>query len=149
VVARNDAERRALNEALKDGDLWAEKERWLPVVEETRRRLSTKGVERPAGLAGGALVVSYYMLACSGLVKWTVRYEIGSQWIVIGWFVTEYLPEDARRMQVRPITTHGKTVVVNHKVSGELERRVRVLVDGEGLPVPVPEQLWALYGLDG
>jgi len=147
-VTRNDAARRAVNEAYRPGDLWAEKERWLPVVEATQERLSTQGVDRPAGLpADGALCVSYYMLACSGYVKWVVRYQLGRQWIVIGGFVTEYLPDEKRVLAPKPVKTHGKEAMINQKVSGALARPVRVLVDAQGLPVPVPVEVWNAMGL--
>lgn len=149
-MTRNDAARRTINASYRPGDIWADKTRWLPVVEQVQARLTTQGVDRPAGLpADGALCVSYYMLACSGLVKWVVRYQLGRQWIVIGGFITEFLPDDKRVLKPKPVKTHGKTVVVNYKVAGELARPVRVLVDASGLPVPVPEHLWREYGLDG
>lgn len=149
MVARNDAQKRALNAALNPGDVWAERDAWLPCVQAVQERLMTLGVERPAGLpADGILCVSHYMLSASGFVKWVVRYQLGQQWTMIGGFVTEYLPEDDRpRLAMRPLETHGKTVVVNQKVAGELARPVRVLVDAGGLPVPVPEQIWQAMGL--
>ena len=151
-MARNDTARRAINEALRPGDVWAEEERWLPCVLEAQRHLNLckHRIERPAGLEeNGTLVLNFYMLACSGYVKWTLRYEKGSGgYVVIGGFVTEYLPEDDRpRLAARPVQTHGKTVMVQQKVSGELARPVRVLVDATGLPVPVDPKIWAAMGL--
>ena len=148
-MARNDAARRAHNAALRPGDVWSEKERWLPVVLDARDKLTCRGVERPAGLSGGNLVLHTYMLV-SGFVKWIIRYEIRSQYIVIGGFITEYLPDDDRpRRPMKPLTTHGKTVIINGKKGGnDLQRESRVLIDGDGLPVPVDPAIWAAMGLD-
>lgn len=143
-MARNNAARRAHNAALKPGDVWAEKDRWMPVVLQVKEKLTCRGVQKPAGLPTGTLVVSTYMLVSTGYVKWIIRYEIGTQWVVIGGFVTEYLPDDDRpRKPMRPLTTHGREVVINGKKGGnELERVCRVLIDGDGLPVPVPVEVW-------
>jgi hypothetical protein len=151
-MARNDAAHRAHNAALRPGDVWAEKDRWLPVVLQVQRQMNCKNVGRLAGLPAGTLVLNHYMLV-SGLVKWFVRYEIGKQWVLIGGFVTEYLPDDyddRRRQPAKPLTTHGKFVVINGKKGGnDLERVCRVLIDGDGLPVPVDPQIWAAMGLEG
>jgi len=37
--------------------------------------------------------------------------------------------------------------MINQKVSGALARPVRVLVDAQGLPVPVPVEVWNAMGL--
>jgi hypothetical protein len=142
-MARNDAERRAHNAMLKPGDVWTEKERWLPVVLQAQQQLSCRGIPKPSGLPAGTLVMNHYMLV-SGFVKWIVRYEIGTQWVVIGGFVTAYLPDDDRpRQPIKPLKTHGREVVINGKKGGnELERVCRVLIDGDGLPVPVPVEVW-------
>jgi hypothetical protein len=142
-MARNDAERRAKNAAFRPGDFWAEKDRWLPVVLQAQQQMSCSGIAKLSGLPPGTLVLNHYMLV-SGYVKWIVRYEIGTQWIVIGGFITEYLPDDDRRRQpAKPLKTHGKTVVVNGKKGGnEMARVCRVLIDGDGLPVPVPVEVW-------
>lgn len=50
MVARNDAQKRALNAALNPGDVWAERDAWLPCVQAVQERLMTLGVERPTGL---------------------------------------------------------------------------------------------------
>ena len=124
----------------------------MPIVLQAREQMTCRGIDKPAGLPPGVLVLNHYMLAISGFVKWLVRYEIGRgmQWINIGGFVTEYLPdEEPDRRTLKPIKTHGKLVVVNSKKGGnEQERLCRVLVDSDGLPVPIPEPLWAAYGLD-
>jgi hypothetical protein len=142
-MARNDAAKRAANAALQPEDVWAEKDRWLPVVLQAKEKLTCRGVEKPAGLSGGNLVLHTYMLV-SGFVKWIVRYEVGKQYIVIGGFITEYLPNDDRpRRPMKPLKTHGKTVIINDKKGGnELAREARVLIDGDGLPVPVPVEVW-------
>lgn len=148
-MARNDAARREQNASLKPGDVWAEKERWLSIVLQAQQQMTCRGIDKPAGLPPGTLVLSHYMLV-SGFVKWLVQYKIcrGSQWIVIGGFVTEYLPDDDQPLRaMRPVETHGKTVLVNKKVTGQLARPVRVLVDAQGLPVPVPPEVWNAMGL--
>lgn len=149
---RNDAEKRAANEALKPGDLWAAQVQWMTVVREARRRLSTKGVDRPAGLEpGGELWLHRYMIAATGYAKWNLwyRYDRETEGIKVGRFVTEYLPDEVHVQKMRPIQTHGRTVVVNQKVTGDLARPVRVLIDAEGLPVPVDPVIWAAMGLEG
>ena len=153
-MARNDAAKRALNAALRPGDVWAEKERWLPIVLEAQRRLKATGLDRPSGFpTGGTLVLNYYMLTCNGFVKWTLRYQIGDQYVIIGGFVTEFLPENDRpRLAMKPLETHGKLVMINQRrsgESGELARPVRVLIDGDGLPVPVDPEIWAAMDLEG
>lgn len=151
----NEAAKRLANAALRSGDVWAEKDRWLPCVREAMRRLSTQGVDRPAGLsADGELALNHYMVSATGLVKWTLRYGWRNgrdgEWLVIGGFVTDYLPEDTqRRCATKPVQTHGRTVVINQKVRGELARPVKVLVDATGMPVPIDPAIWAAMALDG
>ena len=84
------------------------------------------------------------MVAATGFVKWKLWYKMASEpkGIQVGWFVTEFLPDEQRYLPAKPIQTHGKTVMVQQKVTGDLARPVRVLVDALGLPVPVPPEVW-------
>jgi len=152
-MTRNDAAaRRAQNVALQAGDIWATKERWLPCVAGARDLLGVTGLERPAGLsADGELALNHYMVAASGLVKWTLRYGWRGTWVVIGGFVTDYLPAEERRKPSKPVTTHGRVVTVTasklRRQDSVNVRQVMVLVDATGLPVPVPPEVWNAMGL--
>jgi hypothetical protein len=147
---RNDAAKRERNAALRPGDLGAEQAAWMWLVQEARRTMTAKGLPTPAGLPeAGHLWLGHYMVAATGFVKWKLWYKLNSksEGIEVGWFVTEFLPDKLRYLQAKPIQTHGKTVMVQQKVSGELARPVRVLVDAGGLPVPVDPAIWAAMGL--
>jgi hypothetical protein len=95
------------------------------------------------------------MIASTGFVKWYLynrlqcRNSKGDKLVLIGYFVTAYLPLDkgGGKQKVAPCTTHGKRVVINHKVTGENEREVIVYVDDLGLATPVPPEWWAMVTL--
>jgi len=147
---RNDADRRLANVQLQPGDLGAERPAWMWLVREARRTLTAKGLPTPAGLPeAGSLWLGHYMISATGFVKWKLWYKIKSEpkSIQVGWFVTEFLPDELRYLEHKPIQTHGKTVMVQQKVSGELARPVRVFVDALGLPVPVDPAIWTAMGL--
>lgn len=149
----NSAARRAANTMLRPGDLHAEDPRWIPLIKECRRQMTPTGIGTPPGMEpGGELWMRHYMVAATGYVKWLIHYRIRTgqdSCVLLGYFVTEYLPERQLRPQrCKNVETHGKTVQINQKVKGELARLVRVLIDDEGMPVPVPEQMWAEYGLE-
>ena len=152
---RSDAAKRELNAALKPGDLHAEDPRWIPLIKECRRQMAPTGLGVPAGLEpGGELWLRHYMVAATGFVKWLIHYRLRQgqgSCTAIGFFITEYLPDERilRPTLQRPVKTHGKLVMVNEKVKGEDARAIKVLIDASGMPVPVPEPLWARYGLDG
>jgi len=150
----SDLQKRALNSQLKPGDLHAEDPRWISLIRDARRQMAAAGLGTPAGLEeGGELWLRHYMLAATGLVKWNLHYRErrGGEGCctLIGYFVTDCLP-DERPVHYgarKPVGTHGRTVMVNQKVKGELERAVRVLIDAEGLPVPLPVEVWNAMGL--
>jgi hypothetical protein len=149
-MSRNDRAKRAANEALQPGDMWADRPAWMDVVRDCRRRMAAKGVARPAGLPEtGELWLHHYMIAATGLVKWTVwyRWDRKRSGVKIGFFVTDCLPDEKRQQAMTKVMTHGAVVVVNQKKNGELARPVRVLVDADGLPVPVPPEVWNAMGL--
>lgn len=149
----SDIEKRTLNMQLKPGDLHAENPRWISMVRECRRQMSPAGLGTPPGLEpGGELWLRHYMIAATGLVKWVMHYRRHSgpdSCTLLGYFITEYLPEErpVHRGARKPVKTHGKVVMVNQKMAGELERPVRVYVDAEGLPVPLPVEVWNAMGL--
>lgn len=150
---QDQAARRAANTELMPGDLQAADPRWRPLIEECQLQMSASGLGTPAGLdPGGELWLRHYMVASTGYVKWLLHYRFGKgreSCTLLGFFVTEYLPDRIVREQgQKPLKTHGKLVMVNQKVTGQLARPVRVLIDGDGMSVPVPEQMWAQYGLE-
>lgn len=149
----SDAAKRELNDSLQPGDLHAERPEWISLVREARRRMSGGGLWTPAGMEpGGELWLRRYVIARTGLVKWNLHYRLGcgaGSYTLIGFFVTDCLPDErpVHPGPRKPVQTHGRTVMVNQKVAGELQRPVRVLIDGDGLPVPVPVEVWNAMGL--
>jgi len=145
---RSDAAKRVANMNLMPGDLEAADPRWIPILEACREQMAPTGLGVPAGLEpGGELWLRHYMVASTGYIKWLIHYRVRTgkgSCTLVGYFVTEYLPEEriVRPTLVRPVKTHGKEVVINQKVTGELARNVRVFVDALGLPVPVPVEVW-------
>jgi len=145
---------REANRRLKNGDVWVADVRWWPQVQQAMRTLSTAAMPRPDGLSqGGEFWLRTEVLADTGLIRYVLWYRetrVQAQGgIKLGWFVLDYLPERQRRPQ-KPVKTHGKIVWISVKRGGCAEQRpVRVLVDGDGLPVPVPPEIWRAMGLDG
>lgn len=140
---------RQRNAQLRAGDRWAENDDWLEIVEQAMERLSVVGLARPAELpANGEYTLNYYMVASSGLVKWTLRYACGRSWVIIGGFMTDYLPDRQCAARQHPVRTHGQllNVTAGQRQSQNM-RQVRVLVDAEGLPVPIPVEVWNAMGL--
>lgn len=140
------AEMREANDAAQPGDLQAERPEWEPLVRQAKKTLSTVGLGDPPGLSGGAVWMNHYMISSTGYVKWRLYYRSArrNNGIMIGTFITDYLPDPSYRQQTKPLETHGKTVTINQnaKRPSPRARQVRVLIDAAGLPVPVPVEVW-------
>lgn len=149
---KDERAKRATNAALKPGDLVAVDPAYLPVLEQTREQMSPRGVTLPACLEPGDLWLKYWMLSSTGYVKWLLyhrTYRSGGESLrLLGYFITEFLPDDkgSGKQKIKPCTTHGKRVVVNHKVTGVDAREVIVYIDALGLPLPIPPERWAMVG---
>lgn len=150
---------RERNRLLKLGDFWVGCEEWVPIYEQVREMLSTAGLPRPPYGLGpmGEYWLRTEVLADTMLVRYVLWYRDRRQTsgTKLTWFILDYLPErePGQRAAMKKIQTHGKLLAINtiHGGSGasETKRLVRVLVDAEGLPVPVPPEVWQAMGLDG
>lgn len=148
---------RERNRLLKLGDFWVGCPEWMPLYEQARETLSTAGLPRPPHGLGdkGEFWLRTEVLSETMLVRYVLWYrdQRETSGTKLAWFILDYLPERAPGQGVpqRAVTTHGKLVAVNTKhggsAAGETKRAVRVLVDAHGLPVPIPEPLWAAFGL--
>jgi hypothetical protein len=149
----SEAEKRSLNAALRPGDLHAERPEWLPALRQAQAQMSPSGIPLPPGIERGTLWLKYWMIAATGYVKWYLynrtqhRGSKSDELVLLGYFVTEYLPDDkgSGKQKIAPCTTHGKRVTVNHKITGENEREVIVYVDDLGLATPVPPEWWKAH----
>jgi hypothetical protein len=119
---------------------------WIPAATKAAEQGNAKGLHKPPGYEAIAYTVHHFARS-DWTVRWSLSHRTGrGRSATIATWITDWLPDEQR---VRPTacTTHGKVVWINQRPtqSSPLARAVRVLIDGDGLPVPVPEPIWATY----
>lgn len=119
----------------KPGDIHAYQPEWLPLVEEMRRRGTTRDLPRPpAGLADGGKYRMPTYATAKALYRRALVYSVNGKEQTLGYFHTDQLTRVAR--PPKPCSTDGKIISIN----GHYD--VRVCIDDTGLPAPVPLEYW-------
>jgi len=134
------------------GEWWATRPEWAAYVQAAAEQISTAGLGQIPGIDGGQAWLTRQVRAGDGMVIWTIRWRLRGKHatgpaVIVGRFLTDCIPPEHRVTgQRQPVQTHGKPVTVAWEGSvgrrRENVREMRVVVDGHGLPVPVPVEVW-------
>ncbi len=132
---------------------------WAPTAIKAAQQGHAKDLYRPPGYEGGGFTLWHGIRKSDGMVRWRLSYKhyhkFDGRYIYVAKWLTDWLPPEDQ-MKRRPgrcfCATQGRTVIVSKthgpRRSENTTRQIRVLLDADGLPVPIPEPLWAAYGLE-
>ncbi len=109
---------------------------WIPAATQAAQQGHAKGLHRPAGYEKAAYTLHKFCRP-DGLIYWALSYRFGrdgKQRTIASW-LTDWLPEERVRNYTRKITPPAEPIRIT---SGGCDFHARVVLDHQGLPVPVP-----------